>query len=490
LKIGTFAAPAGARSKNRPLSAFQYRGTMRHEAEELIWATNPSGAPRVGRKLNVTGGQAGWATMGAGIQQVTEDVFSGTTTVTFGPPEHLGPQDLLSLSMLNRRRPVPPKEQQWQFDGEKNDEDAGGTGASREVTLCNPTETVRIRSSRSMAQWLLGIPKSGGADRCCTCPETPTACFHCDPLCTVLVENSTCSNAKEKCGFGALDGSNNRYRSQLLEGTASFSETSDLCDSIVAVSAVHAEYFRDGPADGCPTQVCMSINGSVSETVAGTNHATTSLFFGNALCDCVDDVQGAASVPLGICYSWAITGGHPLIWGAGDCRGGLSGWSVVGGDGVATKSWSRSCSYTGAKPPCGNAIQSGADTFDVTLSDEITTDDLRESVACTAVLADVPVGGFPAALFCLSEDELEASYTAAAYRFKKGPAFVAPHATVTWDVVTYSTTGSGCDPASEISRVPHSAVDPWTTVYFLTPDPNGDNVVMTIENVAIVCTYE
>jgi len=57
-----------------------------------------------GKALRITGGPAAWATMDTMIQTVTEDIFSGRTSVTFGPPRHLGPADLKSLLTAFRRR--------------------------------------------------------------------------------------------------------------------------------------------------------------------------------------------------------------------------------------------------------------------------------------------------------------------------------------------------------------------------------------------------
>lgn len=59
-----------------------------------------------GKKLNITGGRAEWATMNAVIQSVSWDVASGATTISFGPPDHLGPQDLIELQRMMRTNPV------------------------------------------------------------------------------------------------------------------------------------------------------------------------------------------------------------------------------------------------------------------------------------------------------------------------------------------------------------------------------------------------
>jgi hypothetical protein len=50
-----------------------------------------------GSRLQLSGGLAAWASMTAIIQQVSMDIDSGRTTITFGPPKHLGTEDLLGL---------------------------------------------------------------------------------------------------------------------------------------------------------------------------------------------------------------------------------------------------------------------------------------------------------------------------------------------------------------------------------------------------------
>ena len=44
-----------------------------------------------------------WADMRAVIQEVVEDLDSGRTIYTVGPPEHLGPQDMIELQRCYRR---------------------------------------------------------------------------------------------------------------------------------------------------------------------------------------------------------------------------------------------------------------------------------------------------------------------------------------------------------------------------------------------------
>jgi len=53
--------------------------------------------------LNGAGARAAWATMNAVVQEVDLEAASGRTTIHFGPPEHLSPQDVLELIRGLRR---------------------------------------------------------------------------------------------------------------------------------------------------------------------------------------------------------------------------------------------------------------------------------------------------------------------------------------------------------------------------------------------------
>ncbi len=74
-----------------------YQGTVSILEDEC------SGDRGLGNVLNLTGGRPEWGTMKAVIQQMTEDLDTGRTTYTVGPPEHLGPQDLIELQRCDRR---------------------------------------------------------------------------------------------------------------------------------------------------------------------------------------------------------------------------------------------------------------------------------------------------------------------------------------------------------------------------------------------------
>ena len=91
--------PSGlAESLRAALSELHYQGTLVLRADELSGGLHP------GRRLNVSGSRPEYGDMEALVQAVDEDVETGGTTVTLGPPEHLGPQDLVELLRVSRTR--------------------------------------------------------------------------------------------------------------------------------------------------------------------------------------------------------------------------------------------------------------------------------------------------------------------------------------------------------------------------------------------------
>lgn len=60
----------------------------------------------LGKALNLTGGRAEWASMRALVQSIDLDIDAGKTQLRFGPPTHLGPDDLIELLRFNRQRRV------------------------------------------------------------------------------------------------------------------------------------------------------------------------------------------------------------------------------------------------------------------------------------------------------------------------------------------------------------------------------------------------
>jgi hypothetical protein len=81
------------------VSVLQYEGELVLQEEEV------SGMVQVGDLLNFTGGELSeWETMQAQVQQVREDLDTGTTTIHFGPPAILSAGELVDLLRVNRNR--------------------------------------------------------------------------------------------------------------------------------------------------------------------------------------------------------------------------------------------------------------------------------------------------------------------------------------------------------------------------------------------------
>lgn len=75
-----------------------YQGSVRFVGEDPPQVFHP------GYRLNLTGGLSAWSKMDSAIQSLELDAGSGATVYSFGPPEHLGPQDLVQLAQANRKR--------------------------------------------------------------------------------------------------------------------------------------------------------------------------------------------------------------------------------------------------------------------------------------------------------------------------------------------------------------------------------------------------
>lgn len=78
-------------------SELQYDGEIQMEAEEC------SGRFTVGKVINIVGSRSEWLTARAMIQEVHEDIDTGTTRIVVGPPKFLGPDDLMEWLRGTRR---------------------------------------------------------------------------------------------------------------------------------------------------------------------------------------------------------------------------------------------------------------------------------------------------------------------------------------------------------------------------------------------------
>jgi hypothetical protein len=77
---------------------------LQWEGSVVITDDEVASTVAIGNKVNLTSGRTEWTTMAAVVQTIDEDVDLGTVRVGFGPPQHLGPRDMLELLRVNRYR--------------------------------------------------------------------------------------------------------------------------------------------------------------------------------------------------------------------------------------------------------------------------------------------------------------------------------------------------------------------------------------------------
>jgi hypothetical protein len=81
-------------------SILHYSGNVTLTQEEC------AGGVRPGNRLNLLGGTGRFATMRAVVQSADESIDTGTTSVSFGPPEWLGPGDIVEWMRAWRTRRI------------------------------------------------------------------------------------------------------------------------------------------------------------------------------------------------------------------------------------------------------------------------------------------------------------------------------------------------------------------------------------------------
>ncbi|MDR0445349.1 MAG: hypothetical protein LBG98_03670, partial [Puniceicoccales bacterium] len=79
------------------VSYLPFEGHLELEAREITGSY-------MGKKINLLGGEPIWETMHAQVQEVTEQLETGRTSLTFGPAKHLGAADLIEFTRSNRHR--------------------------------------------------------------------------------------------------------------------------------------------------------------------------------------------------------------------------------------------------------------------------------------------------------------------------------------------------------------------------------------------------
>lgn len=86
---------------------YNSRSTLGWQGTIILAEEDVSGRVQIGNRVNLLNGDTDWATMGAVVQTTTEDIFTGRTEVVVGPPEHLGPQDFISIMSAFQKKAPP-----------------------------------------------------------------------------------------------------------------------------------------------------------------------------------------------------------------------------------------------------------------------------------------------------------------------------------------------------------------------------------------------
>jgi hypothetical protein len=102
------STPGGTPAEAQPVGLAQelYKaaGELHFDGRVVVKEAACSDKIPLGSVLNLKSGRPEWETMRAQVQTVSEDIDTGATTVTFGPPKQLGPDDYIELLRATRNR--------------------------------------------------------------------------------------------------------------------------------------------------------------------------------------------------------------------------------------------------------------------------------------------------------------------------------------------------------------------------------------------------
>lgn len=120
-------------------------GVKHYEGMFQTVETECTGSIHPGKVLNLIGGVSEWATMRAVVQRVDFDLDKGRTSITFGPPKHLGVQDHIALLNANRNRTT-----HYSGDARKTGKAGGGEDLDTGGTTPNSSGSSTPRYSRQV----------------------------------------------------------------------------------------------------------------------------------------------------------------------------------------------------------------------------------------------------------------------------------------------------------------------------------------------------
>jgi hypothetical protein len=141
---------------------------------------------------------------------------------------------------------------------------------------------------------------------------------------------------------------------------------------------------------------------------------------------------------------------------------------------------------------CGGTTLSGSYSATYTLSEPILTSELVDALIVAAPGRGGSVDDEATeAVYWLFSDESGGLYKALSYWFEPDPTnpITTDHVTIGWEVAVYEADPSGA-PGAELSRVSHSATDPWLTTYDIEPGVGvGPSFYRRhrIENITLFC---
>ena len=133
-----------------------YAGSVAIIEQEVTGSINP------GNLLKITGGATAWSTMLAPVQSVAENLDTGTTTITVGPPNHLTPSEVIDLLRANRTRGT-PLSASVRLSGSSSDAGAIVLGSMRPQEETSSSPAVYSAAAADRSEYCFGYGPAAGA---------------------------------------------------------------------------------------------------------------------------------------------------------------------------------------------------------------------------------------------------------------------------------------------------------------------------------------
>ena len=139
------------------LSVLQYDGKIKVKQRECSFIARP------GDVLNLTNGVTAWASARMQVQKVDENADTGETTITFGPPKHLSPQDMIEmLRTLRGKGPVNNLDERRTGKKDSGNKTKGGRGGANENGAAAAANWKKVVSKNSSGTRTLTLDADAG----------------------------------------------------------------------------------------------------------------------------------------------------------------------------------------------------------------------------------------------------------------------------------------------------------------------------------------